>query len=97
MGVLKPPRITVAALAALTPSEKEVLYVHDATPPYYAGGDGVTLGGFPIGRNAIPAGGTTSQVLAKINATDYNTQWVTPSGGGGSSNDDYNNIFLLGL
>ena len=25
----------------------------------------------------VPAGGTTGQVLAKINATDYNTQWVT--------------------
>ena len=29
----------------------------------------------------VPAGGTTNQVLAKINATDYNTQWVTPSSG----------------
>jgi len=32
----------------------------------------------------VPAGGTNGQVLAKINATDYNTQWVTPSGGGAS-------------
>ncbi len=29
----------------------------------------------------VPTGGTTGQVLAKVNATDYNTQWVTPSGG----------------
>jgi hypothetical protein len=29
----------------------------------------------------VPVGGTTGQVLSKINATDYNTQWVTPSGG----------------
>ena len=29
----------------------------------------------------VPTGGTTGQVLSKINATDYNTQWVTPSGG----------------
>lgn len=29
----------------------------------------------------VPTGGTTGQVLAKINSTDYNTQWVTPSGG----------------
>jgi hypothetical protein len=28
----------------------------------------------------VPTGGTTNQVLSKINATDYNTQWVTPSG-----------------
>jgi hypothetical protein len=26
----------------------------------------------------VPTGGTTAQVLAKINNTDYNTQWVTP-------------------
>jgi len=33
----------------------------------------------------VPAGGTAGQVLAKINATDYNTEWVTPASGG---NDD---------
>jgi hypothetical protein len=27
----------------------------------------------------VAVGGTTGQVLAKINATDYNTNWVTPS------------------
>lgn len=26
----------------------------------------------------VPPGGTTAQLLAKINATDYNTEWVTP-------------------
>ena len=31
----------------------------------------------------VPAGGTAGQVLAKINSTDYNTTWITPSGGGG--------------
>ncbi|WP_261365333.1 collagen-like protein [Anatilimnocola floriformis] len=30
----------------------------------------------------VPTGGTTGQVLSKINGTDYNTQWVTPSSGG---------------
>ena len=35
----------------------------------------------------VPTGGTTGQVLAKINGTDYNTQWVTSSGGGGSETD----------
>jgi hypothetical protein len=29
----------------------------------------------------VPTGGTTGQVLSKIDATDYNTQWTTPSGG----------------
>jgi hypothetical protein len=30
----------------------------------------------------IPAGGTVGQVLAKVNSTDYNTEWVDESGGG---------------
>lgn len=30
----------------------------------------------------VPAGGTAGQVLEKIDGTDYNTQWATPSGGG---------------
>ncbi len=29
----------------------------------------------------VPTGGTANQVLAKVDGTDYNTQWVTPSGG----------------
>lgn len=32
----------------------------------------------------VPTGGTTGQVLAKIDGTNYNTQWVTPSAGGGT-------------
>jgi hypothetical protein len=31
----------------------------------------------------VPAGGTGGQVLEKIDGTDFNTQWATPSGGGG--------------
>lgn len=34
----------------------------------------------PTGPGVAP-GGTTGQVLSKINATDFNTQWVTPTGG----------------
>jgi len=30
----------------------------------------------------VPIGGTTGQVLAKIDATDFNTEWVDQSGGG---------------
>ena len=38
----------------------------------------------PAGTNGtngvgVPTGGTTGQVLAKIDGTDYNTQWVTPT------------------
>ena len=43
----------------------------------------------PAGSNGtngvgVPIGGTANQVLSKINSTDYNTQWVTPSSGGTS-------------
>ncbi len=34
----------------------------------------------------LPTGGTTSQVLSKIDATDYNTQWSTPTVYGNVSN-----------
>jgi hypothetical protein len=33
-------------------------------------------------------GGTANQVLAKVNGTDYNTQWVTPSAGGSGATLD---------
>ena len=33
----------------------------------------------------VPTGGATNQVLAKIDSTNYNTQWVDQSGGGGGS------------
>jgi len=32
----------------------------------------------------VPAGGTANQVLAKIDATNYNTQWVNPAAGSGT-------------
>jgi hypothetical protein len=31
----------------------------------------------------LPVGGTTGQVLSKINSSDFNVQWSTASGGGG--------------
>ena len=30
----------------------------------------------------VPVGGTAGQVLAKIDNANFNTEWVTPSGGG---------------
>ena len=33
----------------------------------------------------IPTGGNANQVLAKIDGTDYNTQWVDQTGGGGAT------------
>lgn len=31
----------------------------------------------------VPAGGAQGQVLTKRSATDYDTYWATPTGGGG--------------
>ena len=49
------------------------------------GADGAQGPQGPAGTNGqgVPTGGTAGQVLAKINATDYNTEWVNQSGGGG--------------
>jgi len=42
-------------------------------------------------------GGSTGQVLAKVSATDFNTHWLTPAGGGGGSVDPGANGFRLSL
>ena len=34
--------------------------------------------------SALPTGGTAGQVLAKIDGTDFNAEWITTSSGGGS-------------
>ena len=36
----------------------------------------------PAGQG-VPTGGTTGQVLAKASGTNYDTEWITPSGGSG--------------
>lgn len=36
----------------------------------------------PADDNSIPAGGTTGQILTKIDNADYNTQWSSPSSSG---------------
>jgi hypothetical protein len=38
----------------------------------------------------LPTGGTTGQVLAKNSNTDFDTEWIDPPTGGGSSNFSYN-------
>lgn len=46
------------------------------TNPNVAGGGGGAAG------QGVPTGGTANQVLAKIDATNYNTQWTTVAGTG---------------
>lgn len=40
----------------------------------------------------IAKGGTTGQVLAKSSNSDYDTEWVNQSGGGGGGTSDYNSL-----
>ena len=42
---------------------------------------------FPTRGSGCPTGGTAGQVLSKIDATDFNSQWVAPGGGGGNPID----------
>ena len=44
-----------------------------------AGNDGADGADGAPGQG-VPTGGTVGQVLAKIDSTDYNTEWVTPTG-----------------
>jgi hypothetical protein len=37
-----------------------------------------------VAAQGVPTGGTAGQVLSKIDTTNYNTQWSTPTTGGGS-------------
>ena len=45
--------------------------------------------------NGIPVGGTAAQVLAKVDGSDYNAQWVNQSGGGGITEIAYSDLFDL--
>jgi hypothetical protein len=41
----------------------------------------------------VPTGGTAGQVLAKVDGTNYNTQWVNQSGGGGGTGMTFNQFW----
>ena len=62
-----------------------------AGPPGADGADGANGTNGADGADGadgvgVPAGGTAGQVLAKIDGTDYNTEWVDQTGGGGGGN-----------
>lgn len=61
-----------------------------STTPGPTGPTGPTGAAGPTGPQGpsgqgVPAGGTTGQVLRKINASDFNTEWANPPGGAGGS------------
>jgi hypothetical protein len=51
-----------------------------------ASGNNGATGATGAAGQGVPTGGTANQVLAKVDGTNYNTQWVTPSAGGSSDN-----------
>jgi len=53
-------------------------------PQGVMGSVGATGATGPMGFG-VPAGGSAGQVLQKVNATDFNTTWVTPASGGSSA------------
>jgi hypothetical protein len=87
-GVLV-PRLTQSQRTTISaPATGLMVYQTDATAGFYFyNGTAWTSMNGAAGTNGtngqgLLTGGTANQVLAKIDGTDYNTQWVTPSGGG---------------
>ena len=70
-----------------------------------AGADGAPGAQGPAGADGapgqgVPTGGTVGQVLAKIDSTDYNTEWVNQTSGGPTNeitNTDGNNIWSVSV
>ena len=65
--------------------EYTILYTEGSPTVYYVtnGKDGVDGQDGQDGVG-VPSGGTTEKVLAKASGTDYDTEWVDQSGGGGT-------------
>lgn len=86
-GVLVPRMTASQRTTIASPATGLMVYQTDDTAGFYFynGSAWTTLNG-TNGTNGqgIPAGGVANQVLAKVNATDFNTAWVTPIGGGAS-------------
>lgn len=67
----------------ITISEENVISATDTT---YSAGSGISISAqneISSTVHGIPVGGTTGQVLAKVNGDDYNVEWVNQSGGSG--------------
>lgn len=72
MAIFKAPRITTSQRLALVLQEAEVVY--DINEQIYYGGDGVLLGGFPIGSNV---GSSIEPEIIPITNTDVTNKYVT--------------------
>lgn len=76
-------------LAGIAEELRELEEIVEAGEPGPEGPAGPQGPAGPTGDDGegVPTGGTAGQVLAKIDGTDYNTEWVTTSGGGGTLGD----------
>ena len=76
-------------LAGIAEELRELEEIVEAGEPGPEGPAGPQGPAGPTGDDGegVPTGGTAGQVLAKIDGTDYNTEWVTSSGGGGTLGD----------
>lgn len=77
----------VGSDATVTNSGTSAAAVFDFSIPQGAKGDTGSAG--TNGTNGtdgegVPTGGTTGQVLAKVDNTDFNTEWIDQTGGSGS-------------
>lgn len=73
--------------ASVTNSGTSSAAVLDFTIPRGNTGAAGTNGTNGTNGQGVPTGGTTGQILSKVNSTDYNTQWSTLSGGGVAATD----------
>lgn len=89
---LKADTLDITANLASANTKRIVYWAGDY---YYSDGTNWILA-----SNVVPTGGTTGQVLAKIDGTDYNTQWVNQSSGlphGTASGTDTYTVTISGV
>lgn len=72
MAIFKAPRITTAQRTTLVLQEAEVVY--DINEQIYYGGDGISLGGFPIGSNV---GSSVGPEIIPITDLDITNKYIT--------------------
>ena len=77
----------LAATVTTPATGKVTLFVESETgKPSYKDDTGTVTSMVGATGQGVPTGGTAGQVLEKIDGTDFNTRWATPSGGGGLTN-----------
>lgn len=73
-------------------AERDISNLESRMSAVEAGGSGGSGTQGPAGADGegVPTGGTAGQILAKIDSTDFNTEWVdAPTGGSGSGSSTF--------